>query len=607
MADPRLRAIVLSRLWRFVVVAMLSVTSPGQAADWFVPTDFPTLQAAIDFASDGDSVLVAPGTYFETVDFLGKAIELRSLEGADLTIIDAEMGGPGPTGSVVTFANGEGPATKIVGFTLTGGTGVMRGSISTVGGGVFIAEASPSIEQCKVIGNAATLGGGLFISSGSEPAIHDCLVEGNNADRGGGVAIIEASAPSFDSVVLRSNVAAMQGGGLYAETAECHFTDSEFELNTASQVGGGSCSVNGGPYRFDACRFLQNSALQGGAIYGDRAFVQVTGGEVRQNAALSGGGGIFFDSTSFSTLEAVLIVQNEAVSGGGLFVVSDFPRVTNCRFEGNVVSSLGGGVALVNSGGVFAGNLIVDNQATAGGAGLYAISGSATLSQNTIAGNSSSGVGAVGGGIFLRNTSIEVSNSLVWGNSSPEFANVRFQEPGAPSFRYCNLEDGWGGAGAGNFEQNPFFVDPAAGDYSLAWVSPCINRGDPDAIPGGLFEDIDLGPRVVCQVVDVGAEEVDFSPTECPPVFVRGDCDRTGQLDLADPLVLASAITVGGALTCPDACDANDDGLVDIADVVFGLGALFVAGADLPPAPFPNCGVDLVLDALLCGGLGGCP
>ncbi len=64
-----------------------------------------SIQTAIDSAVDTDEIVVAPGTYFETINFLGKAIWLHSSDGPEVTIIDAQQ-----SGSVVTCQGGEGPA-----------------------------------------------------------------------------------------------------------------------------------------------------------------------------------------------------------------------------------------------------------------------------------------------------------------------------------------------------------------------------------------------------------------------------------------------------------------------------------------------------------------
>ena len=61
---------------------LIGGTSPAAADILHVPGDFPTIQAAIDAAMDGDEVEVHPGTYNETINFLGKAITVRSSGGA---------------------------------------------------------------------------------------------------------------------------------------------------------------------------------------------------------------------------------------------------------------------------------------------------------------------------------------------------------------------------------------------------------------------------------------------------------------------------------------------------------------------------------------------
>jgi serine protease len=67
-----------------------------------VPANQPTIQAAINAAVNGDTVLVSPGTYVKNIDFKGKAITVKSSNGAKVTIVDG-----GNIGPVVTFASQE--------------------------------------------------------------------------------------------------------------------------------------------------------------------------------------------------------------------------------------------------------------------------------------------------------------------------------------------------------------------------------------------------------------------------------------------------------------------------------------------------------------------
>ena len=89
---------------KFSFILLALPWSTAQAATLNVPQDFPTIQAAINAAQNGETVLVAPGTYVETIDFHGKAITVTSAQGPSLTIIDG-----GRLDSVATFVSGEGP------------------------------------------------------------------------------------------------------------------------------------------------------------------------------------------------------------------------------------------------------------------------------------------------------------------------------------------------------------------------------------------------------------------------------------------------------------------------------------------------------------------
>jgi hypothetical protein len=118
-----------------------------------VPGEYPTIQAAINAASDGDEIIVAPETYTEAIDFMGKAVTVRSSAGADETVISAT----GLAKSVITCANDEGPDSVLIGFTITGGEGTARG-FDLVGGGAYVYGASPTIIDCVFTGNYADAG-----------------------------------------------------------------------------------------------------------------------------------------------------------------------------------------------------------------------------------------------------------------------------------------------------------------------------------------------------------------------------------------------------------------------------------------------------------------
>ena len=142
---------------------------PALGATLDVPADHGTIQDAIVAASVGDRVLVAPGTYEENLDFLGKGILVQSEAGADVTIIDG--GASGPT---VTFAGRETVEAVLDGFT------IRNGEILS-GGGIHCDEASPMIANCTVTGNRADWYGGGISCRKSSPTITNCTITDNEA------------------------------------------------------------------------------------------------------------------------------------------------------------------------------------------------------------------------------------------------------------------------------------------------------------------------------------------------------------------------------------------------------------------------------------------
>lgn len=272
---------------RTICAATALLLAPMAAADTIgVPGDFPTIQAAIEAALDGDEIVVAPGVYNEAIDLLGKAIVLRSEAGPDLTTID----GAGLQVSVVRCVSGEGSNTLIRGFTIANGRFGTLISVSNnwwVGGGLYVNQSSPTIEDCVFIGNRAGFGGGAYFRD-SASIVRDCVFHGNTANTDGGGAQFFGGAVSVEDCVFSLNNAAQgHGGGSHVVLGEHLFTGCTFSNNIASVGGGFSFFTNGSPLSMIGATIVSNIATgSGGGFWVRSGFDQLMlqGSEICLNA-----------------------------------------------------------------------------------------------------------------------------------------------------------------------------------------------------------------------------------------------------------------------------------------------------------------------------------
>ncbi len=137
------KAILIECLFIFVyVVANATIIN--------IPADQPTIQAGINFAIDGDTVLVHPGTYFETINYNGKNIVVASLflTTQDTTYISQTIiDGDSNNCRLVSFMNGETEEAKLIGFTIKNGYGYYSSPEDAGGVGIYILNSSPYIEN----------------------------------------------------------------------------------------------------------------------------------------------------------------------------------------------------------------------------------------------------------------------------------------------------------------------------------------------------------------------------------------------------------------------------------------------------------------------------
>jgi parallel beta-helix repeat protein len=243
MAEPRPESGLLQRfstLFRkgtkmkktilLVLVLALGLTTEGHALPATITVgqdvgyDCGTVQAGIDAAMDGDTVLVAPGEYVitEPITFRGKAITVHSEAGPDDTTI--RMATPVDTnrGSVVVFENNETSESVLDGFTITGGKGILVPSENArAGGGIFFSASSGKLNNCVIVGNEARdVGGGVVVASGSSMTLTNCTIRGNSCTAsvsagGGGICCIQSSSLTMIGCTVAGNSAGHVGGGVF--------------------------------------------------------------------------------------------------------------------------------------------------------------------------------------------------------------------------------------------------------------------------------------------------------------------------------------------------------------------------------------------------------
>lgn len=287
------------------IVVLLLAVAPAAAATIHVPADQSTIQAGIDAAAAGDTVLVAAGTYTGTgnrdLDFGGVDLVLLSEAGPEATVIDGNSGTDGEANGFI-FTSGETPAAVVDGFTIKNCWAPMRTGFGNSGGGMFIDASSPTVIGCAFQDNSANggSGGAISLSGGASSVITGCTFTGNYTNNyGSAIYCTQSSAPHILSCVMEGN------------------------------AGNGAITTsNAGP--------------------------TITDCTIRGNGAVSsqGGAALLFQSTSTVVVSSCLITGNQiggTYSRGGAAVrLSDtaVASFTGCTFSGNYAADVGGAVLL---------------------------------------------------------------------------------------------------------------------------------------------------------------------------------------------------------------------------------------------------------------------
>jgi|GEM_PF-1545605 len=350
----------------------------------YVPDNYATIQDAIDAMSPGSTIIVRPGVYTENIDFLGKAVTVKSEQGPEVTSIDG-----GQSGSTVTFDSGEWLDTVLDGFTVANGSGTYDSILGLLGGGIYCA-ARPTVVNNIIRQNGADYGGGIYcIVSGT---FENNVIAYNHADFGGGVQISDAfsSGLAITGNLIANNRASRNGGAI-SIGADSHPT-----------IDGNTITNN-------------TSGWMGGAIYCGGSEAMIINNVIAFNLSDSGGG-LFFSSCSKPPVVANnLLVENAAnLQGGGVWCNMADPYLINNTLVGNSAGS-GGGIYCVFASPTITNSILWNNLAGAGAEACLVYSSTLTISYSDVA----NGQAAV---------YIEAGSVLDWGagmiDSDPLFVDL---------------------------------------------------------------------------------------------------------------------------------------------------------------------------------------
>ncbi len=338
----------------FVLVLLAPVNAGEITVNADGTGDYPTIQDAINNSNNGDVIILQPGTYTGTgnrdIDFLGKAIAVRSTDPNDpnivaATIIDCNGSYADPHRGFY-FHNGEDANSILDGLTITGG--IAYGS----GGGIYCEGSSPTIADCIIASNEAYDGGGGIYLWRSDTTIKDCTISKNSAGywEGGGIFCGPYSNVTIANCTISENSTDLQGGGISLWGAKATIYNCTISKNLADWFGGGGISCyDEGNTAITNCTISENSTNwgEGGGIFCEwDSDVTINDSTIIANTAShSVAGGIFFSGWGESEFKInnCTIVNNSAYyAGGGIFLVQGFYKsistISNCILYYNQAS-----------------------------------------------------------------------------------------------------------------------------------------------------------------------------------------------------------------------------------------------------------------------------
>ena len=304
-----------------IIFFIINMTSYVEATIINVPDDFTAIQDGINATSDGDTVLVQPGIYYENLHFGGHNTALASLYLTtgdtfyiSQTIIDGDS-----AGTVILFDYGEDRSAMVTGFTIRNGAAGM-------GAGIFCSSANPTISHNIIMDNFA------FETDGGY---------------GGGICCFYSDALIMNNLITRNYATGPLGGfggGIYCAYQEPTIIGNRIINNLGDWGGGGLYLLH---TRSGISRNViaeNNGSFSGGGMYLDEDFSTILNNTITLNETRWGiGGGLYSENNSNPILKNNICYDNQALQvADNLYFDSGEPQVTYCNVgdgwggEGNI-------------------------------------------------------------------------------------------------------------------------------------------------------------------------------------------------------------------------------------------------------------------------------
>lgn len=441
----------------------------------FVPSQFASIQAAIRAADNGYTILVAPGMYQENINFLGKAVTVRSDGDGSPSTLDIEPESTvidgGNQGSVVVFDHLEGNDSVLMGFTVTNGSGTLDGS-DTYGGGIFCSEdASPMIIQNRIEGNIASRGSGIYLTGYygyKQPVINYNLIRNNSAspsDRalGCGILMEDDSWPKSmngtdeeDPIayIEYNDISENDGWGIYCVFSDCYVWLTIRNNRVWNNRDGGISVYNDDSWLNDYV--IVNNSVVGNHGHGIslRNYASWPGdGHVNENVIV-GNQGVGFYLYGISEHIYNYVYKNKIAGNGSKGIHTEYVSqawVDQNLIVGNYGSGIYAGVCswynirncvIAGNFGRYGGGLFVGYPAR-----IHAVNNTIMKNRGDIR----------GGGVHNNKSELYLTNTIIWNNHSPDQPHIYSGSAAYTDVIFSDVKDGW--PGTGNIALAPEF-DP---------------------------------------------------------------------------------------------------------------------------------------------------